>query len=290
MKQFTSSFVFPILLLLALGSCQKEYSVEGGGGASSAVGTLGKDAFGGCLPINVAGVYKKDSTLGNGNFVEIQVAVTTPGSYIIGSDTVNGYHFRATGVFSLPGSYTVRLLGNGRPLANRIDAFVASFGGSECFFEVTVATATSGGGGGTSNFLEAQLDGAVNSFNNSPSALLISGIGVQSLTITGTSSTGRALTLNVSKTNTLPITAGIYTVNQISTGIVLGCVYAESVSAVFSAQSNPVSTQNPAFTIEITSISSTRVVGTFLGPVKDNNGAGPGTKTLTQGRFDVPIL
>jgi hypothetical protein len=278
------------MLLFALGSCQKEYSVEGAGGTSSAIGTLGKDAFGGCLPINVAGVYKKDSTLGNGNFVEIQVSVATPGSYIISSDTVNGYYFRATGVFGLPGSYTVRMLGNGRPLANRVDAFIASFGDSECFFEVTVAATTPVGGGGVTNYLEARLDGVVTSFNNSPSALFISGIGVQSLTITGTTSTGRALTLNVTKTNTSPITAGTYTVNQIVSGNVLGCLYAESASALFVAQSNPISIQIPAFTIVITSISATRVVGTFLGPVKDNNGAGPGTKTFTEGRFDVPIL
>ena len=44
--------------------------------------------------------------------------------------------------------------------------------------------------------------------------------------------------------------------------------------------------QNPAFTITITSITATRCIGTFEGPVKDSQG---NTKIITNGIFDVPV-
>jgi len=288
MKRLISLFVLFFLSFWMLSSCEKEYSVEGGGGASSSTGVLNKDAFGGCLPINIGGVYKKDAALGAGNFVEVQVAVSNPGSYVISSDTVNGYHFRASGVFNLPGLYTIRMLGKGTPLAVGTNAFIARYGGSECFFEVPVIAGTSGGG--SSDFLEAKVGGLPAQFNVNPSALLISALGIPSLSITGTTAGGQTLAISIAKTNASTITAGTYTVNQIIAGNVLICVYQESATAIFNAQSNPAQIQIPAFTVTITSITATRVVGTFSGPVKDNNGAGPGVKTFTEGRFNVPIL
>jgi hypothetical protein len=289
MKRITSYFVLFILTLFILSSCGKEYSIEGGGGASSSVGALSKDAFGGCLPINVQGVYKKDLVLGAGNFVEVQVVVTTPGTYVISSDTVNGYYFRATGVFNLPGTNTIRLIGTGTPIALGTNAFIASYGGTECFFEVTVLAGTTGGGG-SSDILEARIDGLPAQFNQNPSALLVTVLGFQSLSITGVTAGAQNLALSITKTNSSPITAGTYTVNQFITGNVINCIYRETGTNIFLAQTNPTAIQIPAFTIIITSITATRVIGTFSGPVKDNNGAGPGVKTFTQGTFNVPIM
>jgi hypothetical protein len=48
-------------------------------------------------------------------------------------------------------------------------------------------------------------------------------------------------------------------------------------------------TQNPAFTIIVSTVTANRITGTFFGPIKDNAGAGPGVKTITEGVFDVPI-
>ncbi|MEX0636264.1 MAG: hypothetical protein WD135_05805 [Ferruginibacter sp.] len=288
MKRFISLFALSFLTLWMLGSCKKEYSKETAGGASSSIGTLNKDAFSGCLPINVGGVYKKDSALTVVNFVEVQVAVTNPGTYVISSDTVNGYHFRASGVFNLPGLYTIRMLGTGIPLAVGINAFIARYGSSECFFEVAVLPGNSGGG--SSDFLEVKVGGLPTLFNVNPSALLINLLGVPSLSITGTTAGGQTLAISIAKTTAAPITSGTYTVNQFIVGNLLICVYQENGTAIFNAQSNPTQLQFPAFTVIITSITATRVVGTFYGPVKDNNGAGPGVKILTEGRFDVPIL
>lgn len=291
MKRLSSLFLLSFLSIWMLASCEKEYSVEAGGGASSSVGSLNKDAFGGCLPINVAGVYKADSTLGIGNFVEVQVQVTTAGTYVISSDTVNGYYFRATGVFNLPGANTVRLLGTGKPIAVGTDAFVVSYGNSECFFEVNVVASNTGGGGGTNptDSLQTSIGGTLTRFNEAPSATLTTLLGFQSLTIDGESLAGQTIVMNITKTNTSPITAGTYTVNQFATGNVVLCMFTDTNSTIYISQTNPLVPQIPAFTITITSITATRVAGTFSGPVRDNSGAGPGTRTFTSGTFNVPI-
>jgi hypothetical protein len=142
------------LLILALtagivfSSCQKELSAETG----TAIGTLAKDAAGDCSPIGVSGAYKKDTALNATNFVDIQLDVTQVGIYIISTDTVNGYYFRATGVTPLPGANTIRLVGFGKPIAVGTDVFTVKFGGTTCEFNVNVTLGTGSGGGTTAVF------------------------------------------------------------------------------------------------------------------------------------------
>jgi hypothetical protein len=142
------------LLILALTagivftSCQKELSAETG----SAIGTLAKDAAGDCSPIGVSGAYKKDTALNATNFVDVQLDVTNVGIYIVSTDTVNGYYFRATGVTPLPGANSIRLVGFGIPIAVGTDNFTVKFGGTTCEFNVNVTLGTGGGGGTTAVF------------------------------------------------------------------------------------------------------------------------------------------
>ncbi len=142
------------LLILALtagivfSSCQKELSAETG----SALGALAKDAAGDCAPIGISGAYKQDTALNATNFVDIQLDVTQVGIYIISTDTVNGYYFRATGVTPLPGANSIRLIGFGKPLAVGTDVFTVKFGGTVCEFNVNVTLGTGGGGGTTAVF------------------------------------------------------------------------------------------------------------------------------------------
>jgi hypothetical protein len=142
------------LLILALtagivfSSCQKELSAETG----TAIGTLAKDAAGDCAPIGINGAYKKDTALNATNFVDVQLDVTQVGIYIISTDTVNGYYFRATGVTPLPGANTIRLVGFGKPISVGTDVFTVKFGGTTCEFNVNVTLGTGGGGGTTAVF------------------------------------------------------------------------------------------------------------------------------------------
>ncbi|RYF91951.1 MAG: hypothetical protein EOO03_00015 [Chitinophagaceae bacterium] len=134
MKLFRKYAVIALSLLM-LASCEKEYSLENAVG--TAVGSLKSDAFGDCLPSSVAGIYKADSTLGTGNYMDVQLELTTGGAYTIVTDTINGYYFKGTGA-AAAGLQTVRLRGFGKPVAAGINEFRIAFGTSECFLSVTV--------------------------------------------------------------------------------------------------------------------------------------------------------
>lgn len=128
------------IAVLFITSCQKEYSLE----QQFSEGTLKDDGSGNCLPFTVNGVFKEDSLLNGTHFVEVQVNLTETGSYIIKSDTTNGYSFSGAGSIDVPGLSTVRLAASGTPLSAGIDNFTINYvtpaGSSSCFMEVTVIT------------------------------------------------------------------------------------------------------------------------------------------------------
>ncbi|HEY6506089.1 MAG TPA: hypothetical protein VIZ28_19070 [Chitinophagaceae bacterium] len=133
-----SLLYFLIGSLVLINACQKEKSFEGGGSPSE--GTLQDDGTGDCLPKTVAGVYVVGTALAAAtNYIEVQVNVTTAGSYTIFTDTVNGIYFRGTGVFTATGPVTVRLTGYGTPSAAGIHNFVVSYGTSGCSIAVTTS-------------------------------------------------------------------------------------------------------------------------------------------------------
>lgn len=124
-------------------ACQKETSFEGSN--APAAGSLQSDVSGDCLPKTVNGTYSVGVPLVSAtNTISVQVNVTKTGSYTIGTDTVNGYFFRSTGLFTTLGANTVTLRGNGTPFANGVNNFVVSFDSSSCDIQVTVASAGAG--------------------------------------------------------------------------------------------------------------------------------------------------
>jgi hypothetical protein len=46
---------------------------------------------------------------------------------------------------------------------------------------------------------------------------------------------------------------------------------------------------NPRLTVTITTLTATNVSGTFSGTFYDNDGDGPGTAAVTEGKFDLPL-
>src|SRR5678816_3416275 len=70
-------------------ACQKEKSHETGGGGTASDGSL-QGAGSSCLGSTIGGVYQKDTTLNSSNYVDVQVLVNTPGTYLVYTDTVNG--------------------------------------------------------------------------------------------------------------------------------------------------------------------------------------------------------
>ncbi|MBL7739357.1 MAG: hypothetical protein JNK14_09060 [Chitinophagaceae bacterium] len=131
-------FVLAIAGIVLLNACEPEKSFENGTGPSA--GTLQDDGAGDCLPKTVAGAYVTGIALnGTANYIEVQVDVTTIGSYTIYTDTVNGIYFRATGNFTAAGLNMVTLQGNGTPVAAGIHNFIVSYGTSSCAVAVTTS-------------------------------------------------------------------------------------------------------------------------------------------------------
>jgi len=136
-----------------LTGCKKELSLESGNIQSE--GSLQSDVTGDCLPKTVNGAYSAGSALvAIANYIMVDVNVTSAGSYLIYTDTVNGYYFKATGVFTALGTNTVKLIGNGTPFAAGTDNFVVNYDSTVCDIAITVlpagntATGTLGGGPG----------------------------------------------------------------------------------------------------------------------------------------------
>lgn len=113
----------------------------GGTGGGTSVGTLGATA-GTCAPVTNNGTYTQGILLNSTNTVTVQVNVTTPGTYIISTNTVNGVSFSKSGTFTSTGISSIILVGSGTPLMPGLQTFTVSFGGNTCSFPITFAAGT----------------------------------------------------------------------------------------------------------------------------------------------------
>lgn len=128
--------------------CQKELSFEGSN--TPAEGSLQADVSGDCLPKTVNGTYVANVALVPAtNTLTVQVNVAKTGTYVVGTDTVNGYFFRATGTFTTLGANSVTLRGFGTPFVAGINNFVVSFDSTFCDIQVTVTSPGMGTLGGS---------------------------------------------------------------------------------------------------------------------------------------------
>ncbi|MCX8020031.1 MAG: hypothetical protein N2747_06010 [Chitinophagaceae bacterium] len=148
MRNFSfACFVFCLAAFFQ--GCQKEVSFEQPN--TLAKGRLQSDATGDCLPKVVNGSYAVGQALNASNTITVTVNVTQPGNYRIFTDTVNGYFFRATGIFTTTGTQTVTLVGGGTPFAPGINNFVVAFDSSFCDIQITVTSPGVGTLGGAPN-------------------------------------------------------------------------------------------------------------------------------------------
>lgn len=98
-------------------------------------GTLGANA-GACTPATVSGTYTQNVGMGAGNTVQIQVNVSTPGTYTITTDNVNGVIFSSTGNFTSTGVQSVTLNGSGTPTGTGAKTYTITYGSSTCTFNI----------------------------------------------------------------------------------------------------------------------------------------------------------
>jgi hypothetical protein len=123
--------------LFLFAACQKELSFENPFPDVFASGSL-QSLAGDCAPIVTNGVYKQDSTLGDSNYVVVQARITSPGKYIISSDTQNGFSFRDSNYVTDTGLHTFTLKATGRPTLTQTTNFIVSFDSTTCFFSIPV--------------------------------------------------------------------------------------------------------------------------------------------------------
>ncbi|HMG67499.1 MAG TPA: hypothetical protein VK588_07430 [Chitinophagaceae bacterium] len=263
------------LLLVFVISCQKEKSFEKGFVAASA-GSLQSGTTGDCLGSLVSGVYKKDTALNSTNYVDIKIDVTKTGSYLVSSDTINGFFFRATGTFDSIGVNTVRLPANGKPIAAGTNIFTVTYDSTECTFSIPTLD---GSTGGTSIFT---LAGA-------PAACTGATVqGILSAGVAANSTNTATIQVNVA-------TAGTY---SISTTAVNGVTF--SASGTFSAtgsqsvtlSANGSPTAAGSFSIPLTAGSSNcsfqiTVVGSSPAVYTMNGDPGNCTGATIQGQYVV---
>ena len=190
-------YFLAVVLVIGIG-CQKELSFEGPN--TPAKGSLQDDVTGDCLPKTVNGVYIAGTPLVPAtNTIVVQVNVAQTGTFLVTTDTVNGYYFRATGTFTTLGSNSVTLRSNGTPFLQGIDNFVVSFDTTICDIQVTVLPAGSGpatfslvNGGTPVNCASASVqgtyikDGALIAANNYVDITVnVATIGTYTITATG---------------------------------------------------------------------------------------------------------
>ncbi len=139
------TFMLYVIVLMAIlvNSCQKEVSVDINNAPSD--GTL-SDGNGNCLSKTVNGAYVAGTSLAPAtNTIQVTVNVNQTGSYVIYSDTTNGYYFRTTGIFTSTGSKQVALKGSGTPLTSGTNNFTIHYDSTICPVAVTVLPAGTGG-------------------------------------------------------------------------------------------------------------------------------------------------
>jgi hypothetical protein len=99
-----------------------------------AVGTLG-GAPNVCTPATVNGYYYNGTAVGASNTVQVQLNVTTAGTYTINTNTVGGVSFSGTGNAAV-GNSAVTLNATGTPNTTGPQTFTVTWGTSTCTFVV----------------------------------------------------------------------------------------------------------------------------------------------------------
>lgn len=259
-----------------------KFSVVFTAAAAPAVFTL-QGAPGACTGATVAGTFTAGTALTAANTVTVNANVSTIGSYSLTANTVNGMTFTATGVFTGTGNQPIVLRATGNtPVAAGSNSF--TIGVTGCTFSVTVVAA------GSSNIFQCKIDGVLNTFLDFaegsyfvPGDLLISGdnqvLGTDFLLSINKSSSGGTVTAGTYLNTLAASLAGGYLING---------NFGDAANVVWAPKGFLFGTPDP-FTIIVTSITATRVIGTFSGTIRDNFGSGTNTKTVTEGVFNLPI-
>jgi hypothetical protein len=136
MLRFNIIYLLPVIISFTIFlSCQRGLSPYP---LPVSKGALLKDSSGNCSDVIVSGTYNKDQQLNDSNSIEVNVNITSPGSYTITTDTVNGYSFSATGTVLTTGLTHIKLKSAGAPVIAGEDHFTIKYDTSFCEADVLI--------------------------------------------------------------------------------------------------------------------------------------------------------
>ncbi len=233
----------------------------------------------------------------SGDSVRINITSSAGGSYNITTSTTsspNGVTFTGSGVLTAsPNPQSVTLFASGTP--GIAGPFTYSLTGtgvpSTCTFTQTYSPAST-----TNGTIKFNIGTVVKTFNFAniadtsfiplPAPAPPGNYYILSLAGDAAASPSQeAFTLDLIKSAPYFTNGTTYTVNQFLQTIVLNATYTDNSGDVYSAGTDG-TTQNSPFSVTITSITTTKVIGTFSGPLKNMAGT---IITTTNGTFDLPL-
>ncbi len=241
-----------------------------------------------CLPATVNGTYSVGFPLDVSNTAIVEVNVTTAGTYTISTNTVNGISFSASGVFTTTGNQPVTLTGTGSPVAVVPTILTPQAGTSSCTFDVSIST-------GPPAIFTCKIDGLFTSFSDNADATYLTpltNLSMRGYVAFGTSPEKFIIGIDRAAAGGGPVAVGTY-VNTLAGSLgglyLLNASYTDAAaSTIWGPRGVTAATPDP-FTIIVTSLTATRVQGTFSGTIRDLLLGGANAKIITEGIFDLPI-
>ena len=238
-----------------------------------------------CGMANVQGDYVVGTAMNASNTITIPVTITTPGTYNITIAAVNGISFAGSGVVNA-GSPTVMLTASGNPATVAPSVHNATGGGSpSCSVTIFSQPPVIMGMG----FIRARIGSATAALTTFNTGIIVSNNSVNDIGFSGNNNATGSEFIGVDILAATGVVINInYTVNLLSTGVLLDANYTSATNVDFSATTNfipqPISPFTVRFTTIITTGTAKRIVGTFSGRMKDS-----GTTNLDffGGEFDI---
>lgn len=244
--------------------------------------TLGSG--GNCTGATASGRFVADTALTALNTVTITVDVTIAGAYWITTNTVNGFAFSSIGTFTATGPQTAVLTGTGTPVVTDTSNFTLTakngLGGS-CSFTVETVQGIQ-----PHYYITCFLNGVYRNFSDSAGATNSNVPGSSGLP--GLNVKGLDTVINANS----KIDFGVSNTGRVSPGTYSDTTTAQAYFDYLDGAGETWSVHTfglPSFTIVVTAEDARSVQGTFSGTIKNQQGLGTDSITVTNGLFSVPL-
>ena len=228
------------------------------------------------------GTYTTNTAItGTANTVGYTVNVTALGTYNVTTST-NGITFTAAGNFTTLGNQPITLVASGTPTLAGVNTF--TIGTSGCSFDVTVVAGTAP----STDYIRCKIGTAttVTTFDQNALGTQQTQSGFTFLDFAADNSTTADFEILLTNTgSTIP--TGDYNPPSIL-NFTRFCtpIYTDASSNEWGLR-DP--TQSNTFKVTVSTITTTRVTGTFSGTLYSNGGTGTTTLAISSGEFSIPI-